>query len=269
MKRRDFVTASLGASLTPPVLAAQATDERGAAAPSGPRPLVLEWRRYQYRFGAMEARHADYVKKSLLPAFNRAGIRPVGCFTVSLGADTPALYMLLPHPSAESVLTLGARLTADAEYKAGAAAFRGLPATDPPYVRRASTLMVAFDAVPAVEVPKPQVPTRLFELRTYESHNETAGLKKIEMFEKGGELAIFRRVGLSPVFFGRTVVGPGMPNLTYMVSFPDSAARDKAWAAFRDDPEWLKLRALAGYANADILTNISAELLRPTDFSQV
>ncbi len=269
MKRRDFVTASVGASLSPSLLAAQDGGTSGAAAPRGSRPQVLELRRYQYRFGSMEMRHADYVKKALLPALDRAGIKALGAFTVSLGPDTPALYMLLPHPSAESVVTLGARLNADAEYKAAASAFRSLPATDPPYTRRASTLLVPFDTMPTVEVPKPQTPTRVFEMRTYESHNENAGLKKIEMFEKGGELAIFRRVGLNPVFFGRTVVGPQMPNLTYMVSFPDLGARDKAWAAFRDDPEWVKLRQTPGYANADILTNIGVQLLRPTDYSQI
>ena len=129
--------------------------------------------------------------------------------------------------------------------------------------------MMAFEAMPRVEAPKPASPSRVFELRTYESHNEGAGLKKIEMFEKGGEIAIFRRVGLTPVFFGRTVIGPSMPNLTYMVTFPDAAARDKAWATFRDDPEWVKLRQTAGYSNAEILTNITIPLLRPTDYSQI
>jgi hypothetical protein len=269
MKRREFVAASIGASLSPGLSAAPASADQGPAATPAGRPQVLELRRYQHRFGPGEARHGDYVKRALLPALNRAGITPVGAFTVRLGPGSPALYMLLPHPNAESAVTLGSRLVADAEYKAAAASFRSLPATDPPYVRRESTLMVAFDAMPTVEAPRPAAPSRLFELRTYESHNEGAGLKKIEMFEKGGEIAIFRRVGLTPVFFGRTVIGPSMPNLTYMVTFPDAAARDKAWAAFGEDPEWVKLRATPGFANADILTNIDIQLLRPTDYSQI
>ncbi len=89
------------------------------------------------------------------------------------------------------------------------------------------------------------------------------------MYDKAGELAIFRRVAITPVFFARNVVGPGLPSLTYMVVFADAAAREKAWAAFREDPEWVKLRSTAGYANADILTNIDTMLLRPTGFSQI
>jgi len=38
---------------------------------------------------------------------------------------------------------------------------------------------------------------------------------------------------------------------------------------FRDDPEWVKLRGMPGYSNAEILTNINVQVLRPTDYSQV
>jgi hypothetical protein len=219
----------------------------------------------------MEARFADYQKGVLTPALNRLGIKPQGAFSVVVGPDSPAIYLLLPHPSADSVSTVAARLSLDPEYQRGAAAFRSLPATDPPYVRRESSLMVAFDSVPAVEAPAGPMaaPSRIFELRTYESHNEAAGQKKIEMFEKGGEIGIFRRVGLHPVFFGRNLTGPGLPSLTYMLVFPDLAAREKSWNAFRDDPEWVKLRSTPGYSNAEILTNIHNLLLRPTDYSQL
>jgi hypothetical protein len=269
MDRRSFVGGSLGAALGPTLAAGASAEPQGtSSAGAAARPQVLELRRYQFRFGPMEMRHAEYAKTALLPALNRAGIKPVGAFSVSMGPNTPAVYMLLPHPNAESVLTLGGKLTADTEYKQAAASFRSLAAGDPPYVRRESSLLVGFDSFPGIEVPV-AAPSRLFELRTYESHNENAGLKKIEMFEKGGEIAIFRRVGLLPVFFGRDVVGAHLPSLTYMVAFADSAAREKAWAAFRDDADWGKLRATPGYANADILTNITATLLRPTDYSQI
>ena len=76
-------------------------------------------------------------------------------------------------------------------------------------------------------------------------------LKKIEMFNDAGEIKIFRRVGLNPVFFGETLVGRNMPNLTYMVAFDDMAAREKAWNAFRVDPEWVKLRSRPDLADAE------------------
>jgi hypothetical protein len=125
--------------------------------------------------------------------------------------------------------------------------------------------------MPAVERPAGPAagPGRIFELRTYRSHSEAASRRKIEMFEAGGELAIFRRVGLKTVFFARDLVGEGLPSLTYMVVFADAAAREKAWAAFREDPEWLRLRSVPRYADGEIVSNIQATLLRPADFSQV
>ena len=270
MHRRDFVAGSLTAAVTP-VLANAQTQGTGPGGTTPSAPQVLELRRYQVRSGPMPARHAEYAKTALVPGLNRLSIKPVGGFTVSIGVGTPASYLLLPHPNAESVLTVGTRLAADEEYKKAAASFRALPATDPPYVRRDSWLMGAFTGFPGVEAPSGANAgaSRVFELRTYESHNETAGLKKIEMFEKAGEIPIFRRVGITPVFFGRNVVGSGLPSLTYLTVFADMAAREKAWAAFGADPDWVKLRAQAGYTNAEIVSNSRIEMLRPTDYSQL
>lgn len=270
MKRRDFVATSVGATLAPGL--AEGAQAGGAAPPGGMTPpQLLELRRYRMRFGPMEARFADYQKNVLLPALNRLGLKPVGAWSVAVGPDSPSVYLLLPHPHADSVATLAGRLAADPEYRRGAEAFRNLPASDPPYVRRETSLMLAFASTPVVEAPSgpAAVASRVFELRIYESHNEAAGLKKIRMFEEEGEIGIFRRVGLQPVFFGRNVAGPGLPSLTYMVVFADMAAREKAWAAFREDPAWVKLRSTPGYSNAEILTNISNLLLRPTDYSQI
>lgn len=276
MKRRDFVAGTIGASLAPGITDASQTaagQERAGAPGAGDRqqPQFLELRHYRLRFGPMEARLSAYHKDVLVPALNRQGIRPVGAFTVSVGPDMPSIYLLLPHPNAGSVPSVAERLGADAEYRRGAEALRSLPASDPPYVRRESSLMQAFATTPAVEVPAgpAAAPSRVFELRTYESHNEAACLKKIRMFEEEGEIAIFRRVGLQPVFFGRNVAGPALPSLTYMVVFADMAAREKAWTAFREDPAWVKLRAAPGYSNAEILTNIESLLLRPAAHSQI
>jgi len=84
-----------------------------------------------------------------------------------------------------------------------------------------------------------------------------------------GEVDIFRRVGLNPVFFASTIAGPRMPNLTYMLVHESLAARDKSWDAFRNDAEWKKLRSTPGYADAEIVSNITTVLLRPSGYSQI
>jgi hypothetical protein len=59
--------------------------------------------------------------------------------------------------------------------------------------------------MPDMELP--QKKSRLFELRRYESAGKSAGKKKIEMFNNAGEINISKRVGLTPVFFGETIIG--------------------------------------------------------------
>jgi len=130
-----------------------------------------------------------------------------------------------------------------------------------------SSLLAAIDGMPKLAVPDTGKP-RLLNLRIYESHNERAGLKKIEMFNKG-ELAIFQRTGLKPVFFAETIVGSAMPNLTYLLVFPDEDARKAAWDKFRVDPEWLKLKAMPEYVDKEIVSKIANKILTPTSYSQI
>jgi hypothetical protein len=166
------------------------------------------------------------------------------------------------------VATLRDRLAADAAYARAGAAVLDAPLADPPYVRVESTLLRAFASVPALE-PSANVGTstpRIYELRTYESHNDRAALNKVGMFN-AGEIPIFRRAGLTPVFFGETVIGAGMPSLTYMVTFRDMAARDAGWAAFGKDPEWKTLSGDPQYR--DNVSAISDIILQPTSYSQI
>jgi hypothetical protein len=267
MERRTFIAASTAAALTTPGAVA-ATGV--AAAEAGPgRPLLFELRRYRLRNGVLATRFAAYAKDALVPALGRAGLAPLGAWTVAVGPNQPTVTLLLPHPDAASVGTLDARLADDALYLKAAASALALPPSDPPFLRCDSSLHAAVPTLPGVV--KPDGPAagkdRLFELRTYHSASEAASRRKIEMFEAGGELALFARVGLQTVFFGRDLAGEGLPSLTYMLVFADPAAREKAWAAFREHPEWVKMRDDPRYA--DTVSNIDSVLLRPTDYSQI
>jgi hypothetical protein len=270
MERRAFIAASTAAALSgSPGLVASGSAEVQPS-PTGASPLVLELRRYRLHTGTMASRLGGYAKDALVPALNRAGLGPVGLFNVAVG-EGPTLHVLIPHRDAASVLALDDKLAADAEYRRAAAAIATLPSDDPPYLRVDSSLHAAVPTFPGIEKPSGAAAgtSRLFELRTYRSHSELGSRKKIEMFEQGGELAIFRRVGLATVFFSRDVVGTGLPSLTYMLVFADAATREKNWDAFRQDPEWLKLRAQPGYADAEIVSGITSTILRPAEGSQV
>ncbi len=250
-------------------LAAAGTTAAGAAFAdeAGPRTGEL----YELRVYSLPAARQPaldrYLGEAFIPALKRHGIGPVGAFVEKLDKDQVKLHVLIVHPSADSVVALPARLAADEDHRKAAGDFLALPAADPPYSRIDSSLLAPIEGMPRLVGPDTSRP-RLLNLRVYESHNERAARKKIEMFNKA-ELAIFRRVGLTPVFFAATVVGAAMPNLTYLLVFPDEAGRAAAWTRFRDDPEWQKLRAVPEYADKEIVSRITNKVLTPTAYSQV
>jgi hypothetical protein len=259
MNRRDFVTAAGMAPLAavPGLGAERQADNQ-----------FFELRHYRPLVGPGRQRLESFLKDVAIPAWNRHGIPAVGVFSVLYGPNAPSLYVLLTHDSLESFATLTARLATDAVYQEAGADFLSAPLGSPAFVRFESTLMRAFDAIPKLEIPAESAGNqpRIFELRIYESHSETAARRKVEMFN-AGEIPIFRATGLNPVFFGETIAGGLMPNLTYMVYYKDIAARDAAWAAFLAHPDWKTLSADPYYK--ETVSTISDYILRPTAYSQI
>jgi NIPSNAP protein len=258
MERRSFMQASFASAL-------------GASAATAAEPARKPHDHYELRVYTLKPAKLplldQYLSKAFIPTLKRYGLGPVGVFVDMATAEQAKVYVLIVYPSADQCASLSTRLAEDAEYRKLAADYLATSASDPVYSRIESSLLTAIDGIPKLEKPDAGKP-RLFNLRVYESHNERAGKKKIEMFNQG-ELAIFRRVGLTPVFFGETVVGGAMPNLTYLLVFPDDEGRKAAWGRFRDDPEWLKLRAIPEYADKEIVSRITNIILTPAAYSEI
>ena len=264
MNRRDFLASSIAAA----GVGALGSDA-AARTPTTPMPDYYELRQYHLRT-TMRQEFGDYLRDVSVPALNRVGVDPVGVFTTMFGPGSPTFWLLLRHKDIESFATLDQRLSADPGYRTAGAAHHDRPSSNPAYVRIESQLMRAFDSMPSIEKPSGDTaaPSRVFELRTYESHSKAAHKKKMEMFNTG-EIAIFRRTGLTPVFFGSNMVGQRLPSLTYMLVFENLAARETHWGQFAGDPEWKTLSTTPGFTDAEIVTNITSLVLRPTGFSQI
>ena len=241
----------------------------------------MELRTYLLKDGKQGAFDA-YASKALIPALNLLGVKAVGVYHELLtppAADAKppetkpvsAAFVVIPYADANQLTAVTAALASDTVYQQAAAEYLSVPATDPVFDRIESSVFLAFETMPKLVAPAVSVnspkPT-LFNLRVYESHNEAAGKKKIEMFNKG-EIAIFRRVGLTPVFFGEAVIGARLPNLTYLLAFQDEAARATAWNTFRADPEWKTLKAIPEYEDKKIVSKITNKLLTPAEYSQI
>ena len=55
----------------------------------------------------------DYLRRGLLPASERAGIRPVGCFNAVFAPDSPFILTLASYPSLAALETAREKLAAD------------------------------------------------------------------------------------------------------------------------------------------------------------
>lgn len=262
MKRRKFL-AGLGPLAVAPALSLANSQHVNADGQQ-----YLEWIKYALPTGANKGRVEKYYQNAAIPALNKLGIQNIGVFSVMYGPNTPSLYVLIPHDTIESVMTYQQELLKDATYKNAAKDFLESEISNPAYIRVERSLMKAFEGMAKVESAKKTVgDQRILEIRTYESHNYLKAQKKIDMFNNAGEIQVFRDTGLTPVFFGETIFGKLMPNLTYMVAFKDMADRDKSWDKFRYSDGWAAIKDLEEYK--DTVSNITDIILRPAGCSQI
>ncbi len=268
MQRRRFLKASLaGSALTGARLLGQAATS--GSADGGGREFY-QLRRYQVQSGPQTKLCEDYFGAALVPTLTRLGMGPVGLFRVTYGEQTPAYYVLIPARSVDALATLDLRLGKDEAFLKAAAPFWGAPATAPAFERVESSLLAAFEGWPRLTPPASSAgkQSRIFQLRTYESPSDAAHVRKVEMFHRG-EFDLFVKAGAHPVFFGDTLVGHRLPNLTYMLSFGSMAELEKAWDAFRDAPGWKTLQADPRYSYESIVSNITNLVLSPLAASQI
>ncbi len=213
-------------------------------------------------------RVAEYLQGGLAPALSRSGAKLDGAFSVTIGPDSPCYVTLVQYTSLNAMQEALTKLKADGEHNS--ALEKLSTGSGLPFVRVESSLLRSFDVMPqpATAATAAGTPPRVFELRTYESQTFLTLARKVEMFNNG-EAKIFERLGFRPVFFGETVVGPKQPNLMYMLSYEDWAARDRLWKSFIGDPEWKKLSGRPELHDSEIVANISNVLLAPLPFSEI
>ncbi len=270
MKRRRFIAASIAASTLAAAGKAGSQASSVAASSAGSQREFYQLRRYSLLSGQQLKITENYLSSALIPALGRLGLGSVGAFKLDIGPETPAYYLLIPGSSLETLAQLDLRLAEDAEFLKAADPFWNATSASPAFQRADVSLLAAFKGWPKLTPPATAAAKakRIFQLRTYESPSDGEHIRKVEMFHSG-EFEIFLGAGFHPVFFGDTLVGSRMPNLTYMLSFADMAELDAKWDVFRSDPAWKKLTADPRFAFDAIVTNITNLILSPLDCSQI
>ena len=264
MQRRQFLAASLAASTV-----TLARDAQGQTSDRRAREFY-QIRRYALETGPQQKLTESYLGDALIPALAKMGMGPVGAFRLDVGPETPAYYVLIPGQDVTALATVDLHLADDADFQKVAEPFWSAPASAPSFQRVEYSLLAAFEGWPKLTPPASTATKskRIFQLRTYESPSYKAHVVKVKMFHSG-EFDIFEKSGFHQVFFGDTLIGARMPNLTYMLSFNDSAELDAKWDVFRNDPNWKKLSADQRFAYEPIVSNITNLILTPMNCSQI
>ncbi len=212
-----------------------------------------------------------FLEKAYLPALHRAGIEKIGVFKPVPAAGTTELliYVFIPFSSYEQFSKLDQRLDKDSRYQQDGSLYLNATIAKPPFERIESILLNAFAGNPHFSLPKLSGPKkdRIYELRSYEGPTEKLYWNKVEMFNKGDEVGLFRRLNFNAVFYGEVVSGSRMPNLMYLTTFENRADRDEHWKAFSNDAYWKKLSAKPEY-QGNVSRN-DTRFLYPVGYSDI
>lgn len=244
MDRRRFLT-----TLPAPLAASQASS-------TGPPEVIeLTWVYLRNSAEQQANRARKFWAEAMAPAMRRAGAGVVGLLSPVIAPATPSILVVASYPSLARWEEACTKLEEDKDLLKALEAYH--TGTGFEYQRMERWLLRAFKSFPKIMPPeRPQSGSHVFELRTYESENTLTLARKVHQFDHG-EIEIFRKVGIRPVFFGYALAGPHIPHLTYLVVFDSLAHRDEAWTRFRQDPDWEKLRTNPAYTDPGLVTNIT------------
>ena len=224
---------------------------------------------YHFKDASQEKVIDNYLQNALLPALHKISIKNIGVFK-NHSNDTVAdktMYVLMPVRSLEEIMKITAKLNTDKDYQATGTEYLNAVYTSAPYSRMETILLHAFSLAPRLQLPKLSGPRkdRIYELRSYESATEKIFKNKVQMFNEGDEIGLFRRLNFNASFYAEVISGGKMPNLMYMTCHENKTVRDANWKIFGDDTYWKKLSTMPEYQHN--VSHIDISFLYPTDYS--
>jgi hypothetical protein len=106
----------------------------------------------------------------------------------------------------------------------------------------------------------------IYELRVYHClpGRLPALLKRFETTT----VRLFEKHGIQQAGFWTVAIGDSNQDLVYMLRWESLAERDKKFAAFQSDPEWIEARRKSE-EDGPLVASISNSVLMPTAFSAV
>ena len=214
----------------------------------------------------------NYLKDAYMPAMHRLGIKQVGVFKPVSNdtAEIKKIVVLVQYISLDVWQKTKSNINTDPVYLNAAKSFSDPDTGHLPYVRLESTIMEAFPDQPKlIPTSLKSNPDALYELRSYESPTEELHRIKVNMFNAGGEVTLFKRLDFQAVIYSDVLSGSRMPNLIYMVVFANATAREEHWKAFGSSTEWKTISVDPQYRNNVSVSHIESWLMKRTAYSDL
>ena len=136
-------------------------------------------------------------------------------------------------------------------------------------LRNRSMICAAAVAIAALGIlkssaddPHPKQETMVYELRTYTTH--PGRLPALNDRFKNHTMQLFEKHGIKNVIYWTPVDQEN--TLIYVLAHKSVEDAQKSFAAFRKDPEWIKVKAESEKDNPIVLKVVS-QFLTPTEYS--
>jgi hypothetical protein len=108
---------------------------------------------------------------------------------------------------------------------------------------------------------------RVFELRTY--HAAPGRIEALHARFREHTCRLFVKHGMELIGFWRPMQpDQAAEHMVYLLAYPSRDAADRAWAAFRNDPEWQAAKE-ASEKDGTLVSRIESVFLTATDYSPV
>lgn len=194
-----------------------------------------------------------YLQAEYIPFVHKNGIKKVGVF-MPLTNDTALdkqVYVWIPSTQLATLTAIEQQFEKMNPFDNNQLIHLDSIASKAPYNRIETMLSVAFKNQPAYleTTDFKRSAETVYEFRSYESSTENLHLRKVHMFNEGGEIDLFKKLQFNALFYARVIVGAHMPNLVYMTRFNNRDEREAHWKQFGNDPDWKKMSSLPIYAN--------------------
>lgn len=233
---------------------------------------VYELRIYTTNAGKLDAllaRFRDHTCK----LFEKHGMENIGYWTPTdkeQGSENTLIYVIA-HKDREAAKASWGKFVTDPEWQSVSkkSEENGKILAKAPV----SVFMKATDFSPAIK-PAAGAGARVFQLRDY----PTPEGRLADLFTRfrDSEMALFSKHGMTHVGYFTPLDdkdGAGK-RMIYILAFPSKEAGDAAFKAFRDDPDWIKVKEASEKKAGGPLTiqgpnGIKTTYMKPTDCSPI